>query len=67
MHRIKENGFILQQHTKWSDRKKDFLILHVAGHEAYAFFLGVERAFCLGCLDMHPYLPLLIGLGVFLA
>ena len=45
---LKANGFILQQHTEWPDRRKDFPALKVVGHEGYTLFLGVERSFCLG-------------------
>lgn len=58
---------MLQQHTEWADRRNDFLILNVVGHEGYAFFLGMKRSFSLGWLHMHPCLPPLIGLGVFMA
>lgn len=53
-YRIKANGFILQQHAEWPDRRKDFPAWKVVGHEGYTFFLGVERSFYLGWLDLHP-------------
>lgn len=57
--------YVVQQHTTWPDRKGDFLVLPVVGREGSASFLGVERAFGLGWLDLYSCLPPLIGLGVF--
>lgn len=58
--------YVVQQHTTWPDRKEDFLVLPVAGHEGSAFFLGVGRAFWLGWLDLSclPATPSLV-LGSF--
>lgn len=66
--RIKENEFILQQHTESQDRRKGFPKLKVARHEGYALFQGAEGSFCLEWLDMYPCLEAegdLTGLGVF--
>lgn len=41
--------------------------LKVIGSGASDFFLGMERSFCWGWLDMNPGLPLMwvLGRGVF--
>ena len=54
---------ILQQHTEGPDRRNDFPALKVIGSGASDFFLGMERSFCQGWLDMNPCLPSLWVLG----